>query len=121
MSALELDLSDAHRRWVSAVTQHMRDVIEELRRCGATKLQLAELKGSLTSFEDAVGVVRSQPPFLFEAFLTRLWVDACELNADSVEHYGALGERERRFFNKQAQMLERCIERLREAVNLPTL
>jgi hypothetical protein len=113
---MRLDLTDSHRRWVGSVTQHMRDVIEDLRRCGVAHEQLAELKRELQRLEDTTQAARSQPRFLVNALLMRLWVDACELAASSVESYGALGDAEHRYFDERARELEACVQRLGAAI-----
>lgn len=116
MTELRLDLRDSHRRWVGSVTQHMRDVIDDLRRCGVADELFAGLEEQISSLEETTEATPSAPPFLVEALLTRLWVDTCELRATNVEGYGALGDAERGYFDGQARELERLVHALSAAI-----
>jgi len=117
MTEIELELRDSHRRWIGSLVQHMRELIEDLRSCGISDELLAELEDRIWHLEKQTQAIASKPPYLVEALLTRLWVDACSLGAVNVESYGALGEDERAYFDDQAGEIERSVHTLSAAIS----
>jgi hypothetical protein len=99
----------------------MRDLLDELDRAGIDSGLTVEIERQIAELERATGTGPPQRGDLVGAALTSLWVLACELRAKSLQCYGALGERERAFFDEQAESLEQSASRLGAPIRPPRL
>jgi len=97
----------------------MRDLLDALRRAGIDSGLTVELERRIAELERTTGARPQRRGDLVGAALTRMWVLACELRAKSLDGYGTLGERERAFFDEQAESLEQSVRRLGTRIRPP--
>ena len=109
-------LTDSHRRRIGSLASHMRRLIGGLHQAGVDPALTAALEQRIAALEDATGGRAPERGNAIGGTMSILWVASCEVRARSLAGYGELGDRERRFFDDQAALLEREVRALEAAI-----